>query len=106
MSGFTNDPRLMAIPNQEFNMYMYHLQQINENTYYRLVRNMCYCLTHVDVRNDPVYYILMLVLLLERNLNYISFPYYLKGVVPMTTQCSNTLATCSSCLWYLADATD
>lgn len=66
------------VANEEFDMYLYHLRQINGRPNWGWSRTMFHSLTQQAVRQDPVYFMMYAALREDRNVNLVSYPYYTK----------------------------
>jgi hypothetical protein len=76
------DQKIMAMVKDEINMYLYHRRRINDKANYGWVRNSYHSLAQQAIRQDPLYYALVCSSRLDTNYRQISFPYYMKAVLP------------------------
>jgi hypothetical protein len=76
------NPTLMQMIREEIRMYTYHRRRINDKANYGWVRSSYHSIAQQAIRQDPVYYALVCAARLDKNHWQISFPYYMKGVMP------------------------
>jgi len=82
MSWITNNHRLMKMIRQETEMYQWHRSLVNGNGSFGWLRNYFYSLEQQAARQDPVYYALVCATRPNKYIRLISFPYYMKTVLP------------------------
>jgi hypothetical protein len=72
------NPELKQYLNDEFDLYLWHLREINGRKNIRWLRNMFYSIAQQLMRQDPVYYMLYVVLRPDSVWRLVSYPYYAK----------------------------
>ncbi len=72
---YLNQPDLMGIIDIDFDMYRHHYRPVPGRPKMGFLRNMIYGLTQQLVRQDPVWYALMVAARPDHNPNLVSYPY-------------------------------
>lgn len=65
----------------EFDMYRFHLREINGKSNYGWLRSMFYSIGQQLMRQDPMYYMLYAALRPDKQWRLVSYPYYAKYAV-------------------------
>ena len=82
MSWLFEDSKVIQMIDEEVKMYLYHRRKVNGQPNLGWLRSAYFSQIQQLVRQDPVYYALVAATNPERNWRQISFPYYMKAVLP------------------------
>jgi len=74
----SSQPSLSTIINEKFQMYHYHLQEVEGRQNYDWLWNMFYGIIQQAVHQSPAYYLRNVTLCPDHNHCLISYPYYVK----------------------------
>lgn len=82
MSWLVDNPSIYEMILEEVNMYLWHRRKVNGQPNLGWLRSAFFSQIQQIARQDPVYYALVVATNPQKNWRQISFPYYMKAVLP------------------------